>query len=124
VFDATLNVTVPLPAPLVRPVSEIHGVAVLATHSHEDAAVTEIELLAVPDARNDTSLGVTVTLQFAEVGGGSGAVACCVNFSVWPATTIDAARVVVPGLDPIVKVTFPVPVPVVPPVSTTHAASA
>ena len=46
------------------------------------------------------------------------------EFTVWPATTIDAARVVVPELDAIVKVTFPVPVPVVPPVSTTHVALA
>ena len=124
VFAATLNVTVPLPVPLVRPVSEIHGVSVPADHSHDDAAVTAIELLPVPAARNDTSLGVTVTLQSAAVGGGIEAVACCVTFTVWPATTIDAARVVVPGLVAIVKVTFPVPVPVAPPVSTIHAASA
>ena len=61
--------------------------------------------------------------QSAAVGGGIGAAACCVTFTVCPATAIDAARVVVPGLDAIVKVTLPLPVPVVPPVSTTHAAS-
>ena len=109
--------------PLVRPVSESHGVSVLADHSHVDAAVTVIELLLVPAARNDTSFGVTATPQSAAVGGGIGAAACCVTFTVCPATAIDAARVVVPGLDAIVKVTLPLPVPVVPPVSTTHAAS-
>ncbi len=123
-FDATLNVTVPLPVPLVRPVNEIHELSVLADHSHDDAAVTEMELLLVPDARNETSLGVTVTLQVAGDVGGIGPLACCVTFTVWPATTIEAARVVVPEFDAIVKVTFPVPVPVAPPVSTTHAASA
>jgi citrate lyase alpha subunit len=127
---ATLNVTVPLPVPLVRPVTEIHDVSVPADHSHDGAAVTEIELLLVPDARIDTSFGVTVTLQSAVAGGGTGttgggteALACCVIFTVWPATTIDAARVVVPGFDAIVNVTLPAPVPVDPPVSTTHPAS-
>jgi hypothetical protein len=82
VFDATLNVTTPLPVPLVRPVNEIHGVSVLADHSHDAAAVTEIELLLVPAARNDTSLGVTVTPQFADGSGGIETVASCVTFTV------------------------------------------
>jgi hypothetical protein len=125
-LDATLNVTVPLPVPLVRPVSEIHGVSVLADQSHAAAAVTEIELPLVPVASTETSLGVTVTLQLtgSTGSGGVAALACCVIFTVWPATTIDAARVVVPEFDAIVKVTFPVPVPVDPPGSVTHAASA
>jgi len=96
-LDATLNVTVPLPVPLVRPVKESHGESEVADHSHNEAAVTEIELLFAPDAGNVTSLGETVTLQVA-----GGAVACCVIFTVWPATTIDAERVVVPAFDPIV----------------------
>lgn len=126
-LDATLNVTVPLPVPLVRPVSEIQGVLVLADHSHAAAADTEIELLPVPVASSETSFGVTVTLQLTGStgsGGGVAALACCVILTVWPATTIDAARVVVPEFDPIVKVRFPVPVPVDPPFSVTHAASA
>jgi len=126
-LDATLNVTVPLPVPLVRPVSEIQGVLVLADHSHAAAADTEIELLPVPVASSETSFGVTVTLQLTGStgsGGGVAALACCVIFTVWPATTIDAARVVVPEFDPIVKVRFPVPDPVDPPFSVTHAASA
>ena len=125
-LDGTLNVTVPLPVPLDRPVSEIHGVSVLADHSHAAAAVTEIELPLVPAASNETSFGVTVTLQLAGNAGGRGvaALACCVIFTVWPATTIDAERVVVPEFDAIEKVTFPVPVPVDPPGSVTHAASA
>jgi hypothetical protein len=102
-LESTRNVTVPLPVPLVRPVSEIHDASVLADHSHVDAALTEIELLFVPAAANDTSLGVTATLQAAGGrGSGTGAVACCVIFTVWPATTIDAERVVVPALEPIV----------------------
>ena len=125
-LDGTLNVTVPLPVPLVRPVSEIHGVSVLADQSHAAAAVTEIELPLVPVASTETSLGVTVTLQLtgSTGSGGVAALACCVIFTVWPATTIDAARVVVPEFDPIVKVRFPVPDPVDPPFSVTHAASA
>jgi hypothetical protein len=102
-LDATLNATVPLPVPLVRPVSEIHDESELADQSHDEAAVTAIELLLAPDVGNVTSLGETVTLQVAGevVGGGTGAPACCVTFTVWPATTIDAARVVVPAFDPI-----------------------
>jgi hypothetical protein len=125
-LDGTLNVTVPLPVPLVRPVSEIHGVSVLADHSHDAGAVTEIELPLVPAASSETSFGVTVTLQLAgsgSTGGGVAPFACCVIFTVCPATTIDAARAVVPECDAIVNVTFPVPVPVDPPVSVTHAAS-
>jgi len=126
-LDATLNVTVPLPVPLARPVSEIHGVSVLADQSHA-AAVTEIELPLVPVASNETSFGETVRLQLtgsgSTGGGGVAALACCVIFTVCPATTIDAARAVVPECDAIVKVTFPVPVPVDPPVSVTHAESA
>ena len=99
-LDATLNVTVPLPVPLVRPVKEIHDESELADHSHNEPTVTEIELLFAPDAWNVTSLGETVTLQVS--GGGMGAVACCVTFTVWLATTIDAERIVVPAFDPIV----------------------
>ena len=100
-LDATLNVTEPLPAPLVRPVSEIHGESELADHSHDETVATEIELLFVPNAVNVTSFGVTVTLQVVGkvVGGGSEALACCVIFIVCPATTIDAERVVVPAFD-------------------------
>jgi hypothetical protein len=97
VLDATLNVTVLLLVPVVRPVKEIHDESELADHSHNEAAVTEIELLFAPDAGNVTSLGETVTLQ-----GGTRAVAGCVTFTVWLATTIDAERVVVPAFDPIV----------------------
>ena len=123
-FNATLNVTVPLPVPVVRPVNVIHEASVVADQSHDDAAVTEIELLFVPVARNETSFGVTVTLQLApDAAGGVATLPSCVIFTVWPATTIDAARVV-PGFDAIVNVTFPVPVPVDPPLTTTHAASA
>jgi hypothetical protein len=112
-LDATLNVTVPLPVPPVRPVSEIHDESEPADQSHDEAAVTEIELLFAPDAGNVTSLGVTETLQVAGevVGGGTGTAvgggtgtgtpACCVTFTVWPATTIDAERVV-PAFVPIV----------------------
>jgi hypothetical protein len=125
---ATLKVTVPLPVPLVRPVREIHDVSEWADHSHDEEAATEIELLLVPDGPNVRSFGVTVTLQDAgEPGVGRGRVDafdCCVTLTVWPATTIDADRVVVPVLDPIVKLTLPDPVPLVPPVSTTQAASA
>lgn len=124
VLAATAIVTVPLPVPLVRPVSEIHVESVLADHSHDDAAVTEMELLFVPNAGIATAFGETVTLQTVDVGGGIGTLAGCVTLTVWPATTIDAARVIVPEFDAIVKVTFPVPVPVAPPVRTTHAASA
>jgi len=124
-LDATLNATVPLPVPLVRPVSEIHDESELADQLHDEVAVTEIELLLEPDVGNVTSLGETATLQLG-VGGasGRGALACCVIFTACPATRIDAERVVVPGLVATAKATLPVPVPVVPPVSTTHAASA
>lgn len=123
-MDGTLNVTVPLPMPLVRPVTEIHDVSVLTDQSHDAAAITEMELLFVPEVGNDTSFGETATLQTAGAGGGIGTLACCVTFTVWPATTIDAARIVVPEFAPIVNVTLPVPVPLVPPVRTTHGASA
>jgi hypothetical protein len=116
-----VNVTIPFPVLLVAPVNEIHEVLLLANHVHEGAAVTAIELLLVPDAGDETSFGVTVTLQ---TGGGGSATACCVIFTVWVATTIDAVRVVVPGFGAMVKFTVPVPVPVVPLVSTTHPASA
>ena len=123
---ATLNVTVPLPVPLVRPVSESHDASELADHTHDDAAATAIELLFVPDAPNVTSFGVTVTLQV--VGGprdgGPGSIdACCVTLTVWPATAMEAARVVVPVFGTAVKLTLPDPVPVVPSVSVTQAAS-
>jgi hypothetical protein len=117
---AIVNVTIPFPVPLVAPVSEIHVALLLASQVHDGAAVTVIELLLVPDAGDETSFGVTARLQ---TGGGS-APACCVIFTVWVATTIDAVRVVVPGFDAMVKFTVPMPVPVVPLVSTTHPASA
>jgi len=106
---ATLNVTVPLPVPLVRPVSESHDASELADHTHDDAAATAIELLFVPDAPNVTSFGVTVTLQV--VGGprdgGPGSIdACCVTLTVWPATAMEAARVVVPVFGTAVKLTL------------------
>jgi hypothetical protein len=124
-LDATLNVTEPLPGPLVRPVTVIHDESELADHSHDEAAATEIELLFAPVAGNVTSLGETVTLQApGAIGGGTGTPACCVTFTVSPATMIDAERVVGPAFDAIAKATLPAPVPVVPPVSTTHAASA
>ena len=116
---AIVNVTTPFPVPLVAPVSEIHDVLLVASQVHDDAAVTVIELLLVPDAADETSLGVTARLQT-----GDGSVpACCVILTAWVATTIDAVRVVVPGFDAMVKFTVPVPVPVVPLVSTTHPAS-
>jgi hypothetical protein len=122
---ATLNVTVPLPVPLVRPVRLIHDALLLADQSHDAGAPTEMELLVAPDARNDTSLGETATLQVMGVtGGGGAALACWVSFTVWSATTIEAARVVVAAFAATVKLTLPVPVPVVPAVSTTHPASA
>ena len=96
-LDATLNVTVPSPVPLVRPVNEIHDESDLTDHAHDEAAVTEIEPLFAPDAGKVTSLGETVTLQLV---GGTRALARCVTFTVWPAMTIDAERVVVPALDP------------------------
>jgi hypothetical protein len=117
---AIVNVTVPFPVLLVAPVNEIHDVLLLANQVHEGAAVTPIELLLVPVAGDETSFGVTVTLQ----SGGGSAPACCVIFTVWSATTIDAVRVVVPGFDAMVKFTVPMPVPVVPLVSTTHPALA
>jgi hypothetical protein len=86
--------------PLVRPVKEIHDESDLADQSHDEGAVTEIEPLFAPDAGKLTSLVDSVTLQVA--GGSTGALACCVTFTVWPATTIDAERVVVPAFDPIV----------------------
>jgi hypothetical protein len=116
---ATLNVTIPLPAPLVAPVSVIHDALLAAAQLHDDRALTAIELFVVPDAEKVTSFGVTVTLHT----GSESAVASCVSFTVWFATTIDAVRVVVPGFDATAKFTVPVPVPVVPLVSTTHAAS-
>ena len=80
-LDATLNVTVPLPLPLVRPVSEIHDESELADQSHDAAAVTAIELLFVPAAAKVTSFGETVTVQV-DVGGGTVPAACCVTFTV------------------------------------------
>jgi hypothetical protein len=98
---------VPLPVPLVRPVSEIHDAFELADQSHDEAVVTEIELLFAPDAGNVTSLGETVMLHVVgEVGSGTGTgtgtPACCVTFKVWSATTIDAERAVVPAFEAIV----------------------
>jgi hypothetical protein len=107
-------------------VSEIHDASERADHSHDDEAATEIELLLAPDGPNVTSFGVTVTLQEPGDGGSGrdGAFDSCVTLTVWPATTIDADRVVVPVFDGILKLTLPDPVPLVAPVSTTHEASA
>jgi hypothetical protein len=120
-FAATPNVTVPLPVPIVAPVSEIHDALLMADQLHDDAALTDTEPL-VPDAGEETSFGETEMLQ--TEGGGGGTFACCVTFTVWFATAIDAVRAVVPGFGAIVKFTVPGPVPFVPLVSTTHAASA
>jgi hypothetical protein len=73
-------VTVPLPVPLVRPAKEIHDESELADHAQDDPVVTEIELLVAPDAGKVRSLGETVTLQL--IVGGTGALACCVTFTV------------------------------------------
>jgi hypothetical protein len=105
-LDATLNVTVPLPVPLVRPLNKIHDEFELADQSHDDSVVTEMEVLFAPVARTVTSLGVTVMLHaVGEVGSGSGTgtamPACCVIFTAWPATMIEAERVVAPAFDAI-----------------------
>ena len=67
-LEATLNITVLVPVPLVRPVSEIHDALVLADHSHPDGAVTDVERPLLPKAETENVRGETVKL--AQLGGG------------------------------------------------------
>jgi hypothetical protein len=57
---ATLNVTVSVPLPLVRPVTEIHAVLLLAVHSHPALAVTDTDSPAVTAAETEMVRGETV----------------------------------------------------------------
>jgi hypothetical protein len=66
-FEATLNVTVLVPMPLVRPVSEIHDVLLLADHSHREGAVIDTESPLLVAAETDMVFGETVEL--AQLGG-------------------------------------------------------
>jgi hypothetical protein len=66
-LDATLIVTVPEPVPLVRPVSEIHDVLLLADHAHPEGAVTDVDNPLVAAAETENVRGETVKLlQLAE----------------------------------------------------------
>jgi hypothetical protein len=55
-----LNVTVPLPLPVVGPATEIQDELLVADHSQRDGAVTDNELASVPDAGAETFLTLTV----------------------------------------------------------------
>jgi hypothetical protein len=72
VFAATLNVTVPLPVPLLPAVIEIHGALLVAVQLQADVALTETELLFVPDAGKYASFGATTTVHGVGTGVGVG----------------------------------------------------
>jgi hypothetical protein len=59
-LEATLNVTVPAPLPLVRPVTEIHAMLLLAVHSHPALAVTDTDSPSVTAAETEMVRGETV----------------------------------------------------------------
>lgn len=65
--------------PLVGAVSEIQDALLVALQLHEDAALTDIEALLVPDAGKNRSVGVTLTEQAA---GGAETLGCCVILTV------------------------------------------
>jgi len=115
-LEATLNVTVPVPVPLVRPVRELHDVLLVADHSHVDGAVIDVESPLVADAETEMVRGETVGL--AQLGGGA-------SWSIvtdWPAMTTEAVRALLVFAET-VNVTAPDPVPVAPSVITIHGVS-
>ena len=102
-----MNVTVPVPMPLVRPVSEIHEVLLLADHSHPEGTVIDVESPLVAAAETEMVLGETVEL--AQLGGA----ASWSTVTDWPAITRDAVRALLVFAET-VKFTAPDPVPPVP----------
>jgi hypothetical protein len=55
-----LNVTVPLPLPVVGPVTKIQDELLAANQSQREGAVTDTEFAFVPDAGAETLVALTV----------------------------------------------------------------
>jgi hypothetical protein len=103
-----LNVTLPLPAPVVAEVNAIHEASVVAVHWQPGPDVTEIVPLP-PDAGTLCVSGETVNVQPCP----------WMTVTFWPATLIVADRVG-PFVGATVNVTVPGPVTLAPAVIVIH----
>lgn len=108
VFAATVNVTVPLPDPVVEPVRVTHAALVVALHAHPGADVIENEPLP-PAAPTDWEAGEIAYEQ--EV-----VAAACVTETTCPAIMMVPVRCVVVVFGATLNVTVPLPVPLALPV--------
>ena len=118
-LEETLNVNVPEPLPLVRPVSEIHDALLLADHSHPDGAVIDVDNPLV--AAGDTEIVRGDTVKLPQLAAGDGTAPWLI-VTDWPAITSDAERGL-PEFGAAVKLTVPGPVPVAPAVIAIHVSS-
>src|SRR5438045_9449512 len=81
-FASTVIVTVPLPAPLEPPATEIHGAVLTAVQLQRAAALTAVVVLPPLDVI-DWLVGDSVKTHGA---------AACQSVTVWPALTIGPVR--------------------------------
>jgi hypothetical protein len=113
VLAATVNATVPLPAPLPPLVTLSHAALLVAVHTQELPAVTAVE--AVSPAAGDVL--ETGDSEYAQPGTPG-----CVTAKVLSAMLIVPVRSVVPVLGATSNVTVPSPDPLAPPVTLSHVA--
>ena len=114
-FANTVNVTVPLVAPLAPDTIEIHGTSLEAVHEQpcgDDTLIVRVP----PDTGIESLIGVTEKLHV-----GPTCAAPCMTLAVCLAMVSVPVRAVSPLL-PTVNVTDPLPVPLAPPVTVIQGA--
>ena len=109
---AALNETVPLPLPLAPPVTVNQLVLLVAVHGHPIGATTEV-VDAPPAAATVRLVGASETPHAAPA---------CVTVKVCPPTVRVPALACTDVFAAAANVTKPLPVPLAPPVTDSHAA--
>ena len=103
VFAATLNPTVPFPDPLLPEVIVSQPALLAAVQAHPAVVDTAIEVPAPPAALNDCATG---SIEYEQL-------AAWFSVKVWPAIVSVPVRAL-PEFDATLKVTVPLPVPLLP----------
>jgi len=111
VFGAALNVTVPLPVPLLPDVIVSHVALLAAVHPHPEAVDTAIEVPAPPAALIDCATG---SIEYEQP-------VAWFTVNVWPAIVSVPVRAL-PVFAATLNETLPSPVPLAPEVIVSHAA--
>jgi hypothetical protein len=113
-FAATLNVTVPLPLPVLPDVTVIQGTLLVAVQPQPVAPVTVIGEPVPPLRPSNWNVGAMVKPHCST--------ACWRTVILWPATTRTPVRSA-PAFALAANVTVPLPLPLTPPVSAIQPAS-